>query len=493
MKRSILLILLLMFTFASVSLAQERNMKTNMLSGSLMIGVDAGMTIGKTDYSDIRPDILGRARLDYYFPTTSSGIFGLRAFTDAGYVSGKDVNETPTIFRTNIFAVGGGVTYTLSIKDAVFPYAFAGAEYLNFNPKDENRNVLPRNAAQAYKKNEGVFLGEIGVHFMVAEALALDLSIGADFSPNDNWDDVAKGGDNDFLIRTMAGFSYTFFTNKDTDGDGVLDSKDQCPDTPPGVRVDDFGCAVDTDGDGVPDYKDKCPNTKRGMEVDENGCATDSDNDGVPDKVDKCPNTPAGMQVNEDGCPDTDNDGVADNNDKCPNTPKGAAVDANGCPKDTDNDGVPDYQDKCPNTPAGKQVDENGCAKEVVQVQKKMVLSGDTNFEFNKSALLPNAYSTLDKIAKSIKSNPNTEWSVEGYTDAVGSESYNMKLSRERAQSVVDYLVSKGVDRDKLQVVGKGESNPIATNSTAEGRAMNRRVEIRLVESGENNNQNDNQ
>jgi OOP family OmpA-OmpF porin len=190
------------------------------------------------------------------------------------------------------------------------------------------------------------------------------------------------------------------------------------------------------------------------------------------------------MQVNDEGCPDTDGDGVYDNNDKCPETPKGAAVDETGCPKDSDKDGVPDYKDKCPNTPAGKQVDETGCAK-ADTVVKKITLSGDTNFEFNKASLLPNAYPTLDNLAKTMKDNPNTRWKIEGYTDAVGSESYNMELSRKRAQSVVDYLINKGIDRSRLEAVPYGESNPIASNDTPEGRAMNRRVEIKVIENNQ--------
>src|SRR5690606_4966518 len=142
-------------------------------------------------------------------------------------------------------------------------------------------------------------------------------------------------------------------------------------------------------------------------------------------------------------------------------TPKGAPVDENGCPKDSDKDGVPDFRDECPNTPANIQVDEKGCAK-ADTVVKKITLEGDTNFEFNKAELLPSAYSTLNNLAGVIKDNPETRWRVEGHTDAVGSESYNMELSRKRAQSVVDFLLQQGVQRDRIEVVPLGESQPIA-------------------------------
>ena len=110
-----------------------------------------------------------------------------------------------------------------------------------------------------------------------------------------------------------------------------------------------------------------------------------------------------------------------------------------------------------------------------------LVLSGDANFEFNKSKLLPNAYAVLDSLVNTMKAHPEYRWEVDGYTDGIGSVNYNLKLSHRRAQSVVDYLVSKGIERNSLKVVGYGKANPIATNKTVEGRAMNRRVEIKLL------------
>jgi outer membrane protein OmpA-like peptidoglycan-associated protein len=149
---------------------------------------------------------------------------------------------------------------------------------------------------------------------------------------------------------------------KDSDQDGVVDSKDKCPDIPVGAKVDERGCPIDTDKDGVPDGLDQCPNTPPGVHVDANGCPTDADQDGVPDGVDQCPNTPAGATVDAKGCPsDADNDGVPDGIDGCPNTPIGAKVDASGCPIDSDHDGVPDGIDRCPDTPAGSAVDSTGC------------------------------------------------------------------------------------------------------------------------------------
>jgi len=171
-----------------------------------------------------------------------------------------------------------------------------------------------------------------------------------------------------FDLNLSVGVSFVLGKPKDSDKDGVVDSRDKCPDTPLGVKVDKNGCPLDSDGDGVPDYLDQCPNTpvEAYGKVDIHGCPLDTDGDGVPDYLDQCPDTPAAAHgmVNEKGCPlDSDGDGVPDYLDKCTNTPAGIQVDSVGCPLDADGDGVPDYLDLCPGTsPLAKgMVDKNGC------------------------------------------------------------------------------------------------------------------------------------
>src|SRR3990172_8577695 len=419
MKRISFSALLFFLLVSSFIYSQEKsNLRYHAFSGTLMFGAEAGFTWGITDYDELKPQVEGRGVLEYFFPATSAGIFGIKGYMGAGYVGGKDNNQNPKEFRTNIVDLGGGFSYNFSVKDAVFPYVFVGASHLWFNPRDNNDKSLPY-SGRNFKVKEVNYHGELGARVLLSEAISLNFNAGIQFSPNDNLDALSPSGNNDYILHTRVGIGYSLFTEVDSDGDGVIDSKDQCPETPVGVKVDDFGCPLDADNDGVPDYKDKCPGTKSGLEVDENGCAIDSDRDGVPD-----------------------------------------------------------YLDKCPNTPSGTQVDEAGCAKaDTVAV----VLQGDTNFEFNKDQLLPNAYPVLNELAETIKRTPAKRWKVEGHTDAIGSESYNMDLSRRRAQAVVNYLVSQGVNNSQLEVAPLGESQPIATNDTQEGRAMNRRVEIKII------------
>jgi len=198
----------------------------------------------------------------------------------------------------------------------------------------------------------------------------------------------------------------------------------------------------------------------------------DGDKDGVLDNIDKCPTTPAGRNVNAQGCElDGDKDGVVDGMDKCPTTPAGRTVNAEGCELDGDKDGVVDALDKCPNTKAGNTVDVNGCSESVVLA---------ITFE-NASAKIDVANSPqLKKYADFMKLNTEYDVTIIGHTDSRGSAAFNKTLSAQRAESVKDDLVSRGVEASRIQTLGRGEEESIADNATAEGRAKNRRIEAQL-------------
>jgi outer membrane protein OmpA-like peptidoglycan-associated protein len=272
----------------------------------------------------------------------------------------------------------------------------------------------------------------------------------------------------------------------DGDLDAVFDGLDQCPATPSGATVDASGCPVDGDGDGVFDGLDLCPGTPAGTAVDESGCPADSDSDGVVDAVDQCPDTPPGTAVDATGCAaDSDSDGVPNDIDQCPATPLGTVVDSRGCPdRDTDGDSVLDSQDRCPNTAPGQSVDAVGCPILFVVeqgVRRPLVLEG-VQFRSGRSALTEESFAVLDEVAASLLAHLDVRIEIGGYTDNTGRRSTNMRLSRERAQSVKAYLARKGVDPGRMVAVGYGPEQPIATNATPAGRAQNRRVELKILE-----------
>jgi OOP family OmpA-OmpF porin len=186
---------------------------------------------------------------------------------------------------------------------------------------------------------------------------------------------------------------------------------------------------------------------------------------------------------------DSDGDGVPDDADLCPGTPKGVKVDAKGCPIDSDGDGVPDGIDQCPGTPPGVAVDDKGCPTTLGSGRFKILGSGadlrfeDVHFEFDKSDLSDYAREMLDDAATVIgqvsQKYPGLKVDISGHTDSVGTEGYNQGLSERRANAVKDYLLRKGVESGRVSTYAYGESKPVATNDTAEGRAQNRRAETR--------------
>ena len=171
---------------------------------------------------------------------------------------------------------------------------------------------------------------------------------------------------------------------------------------------------------------------------------------------------------------DSDGDGVPDSHDWCAGTPAGVSVDEHGCALDSDGDGVADYLDQCPGTPAGVVVNEEGCP-----LSGEMLMTiENVNFDTNSASLSGASEATLDAAVRLLKQNAGVSVDIVGHTDSRGAADYNEQLSLRRAESVRDYLVANGVDASLLSVEGQGESSPVSSNDTPEGRRKNRRVEL---------------
>lgn len=262
----------------------------------------------------------------------------------------------------------------------------------------------------------------------------------------------------------------------DRDGDGIIDVNDRCPDEA-GLEMND-GCPEveesDRDGDGIIDSEDRCPDVK-GVASNE-GCPSDRDGDGIIDTEDRCPDT-KGVVANQ-GCPaDRDRDGIADADDNCPDVP---GVKANqGCPADSDGDGIIDADDHCPEEPG--IVANAGCPE--IDEETKVVLAEaleGIQFETGKNVIKTSSYPILDKVVALMKKHPEYRLEISGYTDNVGNPASNLELSKRRAASTRQFLIDKGISGDRMTSEGYGDANPIATNSTREGRAKNRRVEFKV-------------
>src|SRR6266852_659206 len=398
----------------------------------------------------------GGGRLGYFF----SPAIGLEV--DLGYEQ-----PSPKSGGSNAgLALGSGSLVLNMGNDRNLVYILGGYTRLSFSN------------SPSYSFTDNAVHGAIGDRIFFSDRVALRVEGRAIYSPSSGFT-----GSSSWAGHIVGSAGLAIFTGlsafKDSDGDGVPDSKDACPGTPAGAVVDAQGCPRDSDRDGVYDGLDACPNTVQGAEVDSRGCPKDSDGDGVYDGIDKCPGTPTGARVDAQGCPiDSDNDGVPDGIDQCPNTPAGATVDHSGCPVDSDRDGVDDTKDKCPGTAPGTKVDASGCPILFTEARTPVVLRGVT-FETGRSALKPDSYTILDIVAASLVANPDIKIEISGHTDNTGSAATNTRLSQARAAAVRAYLASKGVAPQRMVAKGYGLSQPVAPNTTAAGRAQNRRVELR--------------
>ena len=200
----------------------------------------------------------------------------------------------------------------------------------------------------------------------------------------------------------------------------------------------------------------------------------------------------AGYAFDKQELPDRDGDGIPDRDDDCPDDPEDfdQFEDEDGCrDPDNDQDGFPDEIDKCPDEPEiwNQVEDDDGCpdeGRELVRVTPtKVEILERVHFEFDKAVIKPRSYPILKLVAAVLKANPRiTRFRVEGHTDSKGTDPYNLELSQARAASVASFLVDHGISANMLEAVGYGESVPIATNMTDDGRALNRRVEFTILE-----------
>ena len=353
-----------------------------------------------------------------------------------------------TIAEVTYYGLDGAVKYDLNkiIGDSwVNPYASVGGGY-------------------TWLGNSGTatFNGGLGIDFWFSENVGLNLETKYKHTFESN--NIAQHFQHSIGIIVK-------FGGVDTDGDGVYDKFDACPEV---FGLAEYKGCPDADNDGVIDSKDDCPNTAGLAAL--NGCP-DTDGDGIADKDDACP-TVKGTKANK-GCPDTDGDGIVDKDDACPEVAGPAGN--KGCPwPDTDGDGVLDKDDNCVNE-AGP-ASNNGCPKiSEVEVAKLEELFKTVYFDTAKNTFKEETISKLDEAAKIIAKFTTAKFNISGHTDTLGSKASNQELSQRRADAVKDYLVSKGVSSSNLTAKGFGEDMPIATNNTRSGRSQNRRVEVKLA------------
>lgn len=263
-------------------------------------------------------------------------------------------------------------------------------------------------------------------------------------------------------------------------------------------------------GYGAPDFRtvamigvqipivDSNPKSPDRLRRDPRASNVDTDGDGIPDDIDACVNEPEDHKEPDpnDGCPaptDRDGDGIPDNLDKCPDQPedKDGIDDADGCPEDdADKDNIPDVSDACPKEPGKPSPDpkRNGCPTFISREGGIVRALQQVHFTPGSATILPDSFPMLQEIVDLLKSNPGIKkLRIEGHTDSDGGAAMNLILSKNRAAAVRKFLVDHGIEDSRLESEGYGLTQPIQPNTTAEGKAANRRVDFKILEEEDTN------
>jgi len=400
-----------------------------------------------------------------FFDVDSYNIIPAPSRIQVGYYVGDGIVATGALAVNNIDRVGES-----SIDAVTYFSADAGLQYGFRNLIKKNGVLDPfvgLGGGYNWVDSEGfgTFNGTVGIDFYFSENIAFNLQTTYKHAFEDA---------NPKHFQHVAGLKFTW-GGTDTDGDGVYDNVDACPNV---AGLEQFMGCPDSDKDGIEDSKDNCPNAFGPAES--MGCP-DTDGDGTLDKDDNCVNE-AGPAYNN-GCPDpdSDGDGVLDSKDKCKMVAGPASN--NGCPTDRDNDGVVDADDKCPDVAGIASL--AGCPKPAAptaQEQAQLNAYAKTIlFDTAKANIKAESAKVLSDITAILKKYPSAKFSIDGHTDSVGSATFNQKLSDSRANEVKNYLIKNGIEENRLTSVGYGEARPVGDNKTRAGRAQNRRVEINLM------------
>ena len=420
--------------------------------------VGFGMNIvdfyGGDDFGDHVNDLFGSSDWNYVSSISRVSVekylekgFTLQIAGTLNRITFDQVRDDSDFFY---YSIGAAVKYDLNnlvgeTSQWFDPYVYLGGDYVSAN-----------------STQEGMINLGVGFNTWFSDNLGLNFQTGTKKGFSDN-------------VKTHYQTSLGLvvkFGGKDTDGDGVYDKKDACPEV---AGLIEFNGCPDADGDGIKDSDDACPNVAGLAAM--NGCP-DADGDGVADKDDMCPNA-KGTKANK-GCPDTDGDGLVDKDDKCATI---AGPSANGgCPwPDTDGDGVLDKDDNC-KTEVGP-ASNNGCPEPVITEAAKMGVDTFAKailFNTGRASFKSGVSKQIDGMLAIMNEFPKAEFDIKGYTDSTGSASNNLKLSEKRANAVRNYLISKGIAASRLIAKGYGEDAPIDSNKTRAGRSNNRRVEVKV-------------
>jgi outer membrane protein OmpA-like peptidoglycan-associated protein len=396
---------------------------------------------------------------------------GIELSASTGWSRPEDNDDFNNYYATYLTPVSLSMKYNFT-KDIKFvPYAMLGVGMLYWDLRDvtnegsEKYSLSEKLGESVYgeTKNDAMIIMGLGFEYYLSRVIGIEAGFRYNHMVEHEIDLSGYGGEQSGIVEARLGFNIHFVSAKDTDNDGILDKYDADPLNPEdfdGFEDEDGAPDPDNDGDGILDVDDKEPNLAEDIDGFE-------DEDGVPD-------------------PDNDGDGILDVDDKEPDLAEDfdGFEDEDGAPDpDNDGDGILDVDDKCPDEPETMNgyMDEDGCPDkkpEIIFEKKAPIILDGVTFASGSAELSNNTKNILEKVVHTLKDYPKMNLEINGYTDNTGSITFNMKISKQRAESVRNYLINQGIQADRLTANGYGPENPIVSNSTKEGRAKNRRIEF---------------
>ncbi len=511
MKTAKYLVIALVSLTAGVLSAYAQVVKSpDDLQDNIGVGIFLGEASPYTDIPEHNTYPIARGFVRYY----ASSNFAFELGVGLTRLAADDGNH---YFSSSLFPVDGRLVVNLLKEQKFQPYVFAGVGLVHFNPLNQSDLALPRNAQNEYSHFTTEIPVGAGFQTMISDATGIGLQVVYHSLGTDNLDDLKSGGNDYFWSFGLNIISFLKPVNNDWDGDGLTNDEE--------IQLGTDPHNPDTDGDGLRDGEEVHVYHTDPLKFD-----TDGDGLSDGDEVLKYHTDPLKYDTDGDGLSDgdevlryhtdplnkdTDGDGLTDGDEvlKYHTDPLNKDTDGDGLTdgdevlkyhtdplkKDTDGDGLTDGDEvlKYHTDPLKLDTDGGGMpdGKEVqlglnpldpsddvpiINVGERIILEG-VNFETGKTTLLPAAKNILDQVAASLLAAPTAEVAIHGHTDNVGGAKYNMQLSVGRAEAVKAYLVSKGIAASRITTKGFGFTKPIADNSTAAGRAKNRRIEfIRL-------------
>jgi len=488
-------ILLISLLAAGSNFGQLIKNENNPLSKNILLTLELSPNYPFTDYENSNIGLAYLGGLEYYLSSKSKSIFGFKINAGLKSYSGEKNNlGLPNTYSTDIKNFGIGVIYSYAVNDKICPYVSIGGSYYWYKFQSENKKSIFFDYSNGGTKNSTVFDLNGGVKFNVGNGMGIIAGIGYHYILDDNIDAIKVGKYNDFALSVSLGLSINLYQEDvDSDGDGIIDKLDPCP-----YVSEDFdgfedkdGCPdEDNDGDGIKDDVDLCPNVPEDFDgfKDNDGCPDeDNDGDGIKDVDDQCANNKEDFDGFEDndGCPDIDNDGdgIVDSLDNCPNAPEtfNGYMDDDGCPDELPKPVIPEPEVSKPKAKTPKPKSESRPRENISRAPTEILLHSETTFATNSSQIKSSAFTRLNEIANQMKKYPSVKWRVEAHIDKQNSSLDAVRITKQQAEAIVSYLISRGISGNNLQSVGMGDSSPISSNSSVYGRMKNRRIVIKRL------------